>query len=409
MKLSRKLDFYKSTSHQTTEAQDASKIPPSLQAIRDHFAAEVLFAPAPILKINGQIAIPQNHKPLIDLSLLSRGQITQPVDAHACLFFDLETTGLAGGTGTYAFLIGFAYLREETIVCEQYFLPDYGREPELFKQLNKWFRQFEYFVSYNGKSYDMPLLRNRFRLNRQDTAFSETRHIDLVHYCRRIWKDSLPNCTLGTIESLLLDDVQRAGDIPGSLIPQAYFDFLTTGRIHDILRIITHNRQDLLSMPLILGQLGLLIDDVAKLPLDAQAIEHLARLASEMGNMDILMVLENLASERSYALEPLWRQRARALKKLDQLKEANLLWQRLEEHPQYFCEAGRELAMYCEHRQKDFKQALQYVERITHYLEMQAELGVKDLYDVWNDDFQKRRTRLLHKISKIRHLLHEEK
>jgi len=401
MKLSRKLEYYKSTKRKTGEPEEAAKIPPGLQAIREHFSAEILFAPAPVLKIRNHIEYKQKDKKLIDLSLLSKGQLTRPVDLEKCLFFDLETTGLSGGTGTYAFLIGFAYLSGASIVCEQYFLPDYGREPELFKQLIAWFRQFKYFVSYNGKSYDMPLLRNRFCLNRQETAFSDTLHIDLVHYCRRIWKDSLPACNLGTIEALLLDDVHRSGDIPGAYIPQAYFDYLATGRIHDIIRIIEHNRQDLISMPLILGQLGNIGDELQNLPLDAPAIYHLANLTSDAADLGFLTQLETLASQRLYALEPIWRQKAQLLKKAERLEEATDLWKRLDRHPRFFCEAARELAMVYEHGHKDYKQALQHVQQAMRSLEMQAELGETGKYDKWYASFKRRRQRLEQKSNKI--------
>ncbi len=400
MSLDRKLDFYRKASSQKDRPVQTAAVSPALMAVREHFSGEIMFDQAPVLKIRKKRKRPADFPVSIDLSLLARDRITAPVTTEKCLFFDLETTGLSGGTGTYAFLIGFAFLDGEHIICEQYFLSDYGREVALFQQLNEWFGRFDYFVSYNGKSYDMPLLRNRFRLNRQDTAFSETRHIDLVHYCRRIWKDSLPDCRLGTIESLLLDDVQRTGDIPGALIPQAYFDYLSTGRIHDIIRIIEHNRQDLISMPLVLGQLARLREQPRQLPLDAPALTRLAKLASEKDELDFLSALEDIADERNYARQPLWWERSLILKKRNKLQQAALLWACLTDHPDYFFEAGRELAMYHEHGTKDFNQALHVVKQVMRRLKMQAEFGETTLYDAGYPEFNKRRLRLERKMGK---------
>jgi len=400
MSLNRKLDFYRSASSQKEKEPRKPAVSPGLLAICGHFSAEVLFNEAPVLKIRKKMKLPVDLPASIDLSLLARDGLSGPLSTDKCLFFDLETTGLAGGAGTYAFLIGFAYIRAEQIVCEQYFLPDYGREADLFHLLNDWFGRFDYFVSYNGKSYDMPLLRNRFRLNRQKTSFTEAYHIDLVHYCRRIWKDSLPDCRLGTIESLLLDDVKRTGDIPGAMIPQAYFDYLTTDRIHDIIRIIEHNRQDLFSMPLVLGRLARLREDARALPLDAPAIKRLAKLAAEKNETGFLSVLENMAIERHYAQQPLWWEKARVLKKQNRLRQAAALWERLADHPDYFYKAGRELAMYHEHGTKDFKQAMRIVQQVLHRLEMQAELDLNNPDETGYLEFNKRRGRLEQKMIK---------
>ena len=167
MDLSSKLNFYKQQAKKQPEQQ--SSVTPSLRALQEHFEADILFDPSPILKITKSKTFAEfNHKN-ISINLISKNEFTEPVPRDKCVFFDLETTGLVGGAGTFAFLIGFAYWKDDKIITEQYFLPDFGREYELFNQLQEWLSNFTYIVSYNGKSFDMPLLSNRFVLNRIKT------------------------------------------------------------------------------------------------------------------------------------------------------------------------------------------------------------------------------------------------
>ncbi|MBT4333087.1 MAG: hypothetical protein HOD64_07405, partial [Candidatus Cloacimonetes bacterium] len=143
------------------------------------------------------------------------------------LFIDTETTGLAGGTGTYVFQIGIGFFKEDEFVLMQYFLTDIANEKELIDQLLNEINKETIYVSFNGKSYDIPLLNSRSIFNRCDGKLNKFNNIDLLHISRRFWREMLENYSLQNIERNILKS-NREGelDIPGSEIPAAYFSYL---------------------------------------------------------------------------------------------------------------------------------------------------------------------------------------
>jgi len=300
MDLKKKLAFYKNQSPDTKPTVQIPSIPASLQALREVFDGQVCHPEAPYLKIETTHAL--RFEPSLPQAVKT-GRATQypsdEISLDRCLFFDLETTGLAGGAGTFAFLIGFAFFREERLHVLQYFLPDYGREYYLFRELADFFSGFDYLISFNGKSYDFPLLKSRFILNRMPFGLENCLHIDLLHPVRRLWKDSFPSCDLGTIERELLGR-ERQGDIPGALIPHAYFKFLQTGVIHDMKRVIEHNALDLIS----LAELLLLFDKIENEPhlLDDQALTRLLKLMYQAGDLHEFERLVRIFTERQCVL-----------------------------------------------------------------------------------------------------------
>ncbi|KAA3617440.1 MAG: hypothetical protein D8M58_02305 [Calditrichaeota bacterium] len=393
MDLSKKLTYYKKSPE-----KEKLNHPPSLIALKDHYHGEILFDEAPILKIQKRHPYPDYKNDNIHINLISKNEFTDPIRREKCVFFDLETTGLAGGTGTFAFLIGFAYWQNEEIITDQYFLPDFGREYEIFNVLQDWLSGFEYLVSYNGKSYDMPLLSSRFILNRLKPGFKNRKHIDLIHMCRRIWKESLPSCDLKSIEQHLLN-VHRTGDIPGAFIPQAYFNFINTGAIHDVLRMIEHNLQDILSLTLFLDQLDYLNKSPQKLPLDSKAVANLAKTAFQAGDTLYFEMIENSEELQSKISIDYKYWKSLLLKRSGKLDDANKIWEELLTKPEYCFFSLEESAKYHEHRKKDLPAALNLVEEAFKRLDLQAELGYQIFDPSWKTRFEKRRNRLKNKLS----------
>lgn len=174
-------------------------------------------------------------------------------DIEKCLFIDTETTGLSGGAGTVAFLVGVGYINRGFMTVEQFFMRDYSDEPELLYRLKEIMERFECAVSFNGKTFDMPLIRSRFTMNRMKD-YPELFDLDLLHPARRVWKLRLESCRLSTLEERILG-LQRENDLPGSEVPQRYFDFLKTGDMSLVDDIIRHNRQDIFSLGLLLDKL----------------------------------------------------------------------------------------------------------------------------------------------------------
>jgi uncharacterized protein YprB with RNaseH-like and TPR domain len=162
-------------------------------------------------------------------------------------FLDTETTGLAGGTGTCAFLIGVGAIEPAGFRLRQFFMRDYGEEASLLCRLAEHLAQFDVLITYNGKAYDQPLLETRFRMSRARHPFSRMEHLDLLFGARRVWKLRLESCRLVDLEYQILG-VERVGDLPGEMIPYCYFEFLRTKQAFRLVPIFHHNAIDILSL-----------------------------------------------------------------------------------------------------------------------------------------------------------------
>ncbi len=368
MDISKKLKFYQSTKTKAPE----SAIPASLKVLQSHFNGEVVSEQAPYLKIVR--AYPLDYPPSVQLNLLTKGILSTSIPLDKCLFFDLETTGLSGGTGTFPFLIGIGYFAESSFKVEQFFLPDFGREYYLFRYLDEILPQFDYLVSYNGKSFDLPLLKSRFILNRVQSDWERMMHIDLLHISRRIWKDSFENITLGSIEENLLNR-QRPDDIPGALIPQAYFTYLRTGVVHDVIRIIEHNYLDIISMADLILILAKIEENPAELN-DPSALIRLARLAYEQDSaLYFDKVWDYFEGHHQAIPSQLLCWRSLKAKRENDWDRACTLWEELLNTQEYFYFAIEELAKYYEHKQNDFLTAQKYTQRGLKALKLVEELN----------------------------------
>ena len=159
------------------------------------------------------------------------------------VFLDIETTGLSGSP---LFLVGLLLYREHDFVARQLFARDYSEEKPLLRYLFDLLEEFETVVTFNGKTFDLPYIRDRASYNMLP-ALLDIHHLDLLHECRRRWKSVLPNCRLQTLESRICYRY-RTADIPGSEIPKAYHDFVRTADAWQIKDILHHNALDLITM-----------------------------------------------------------------------------------------------------------------------------------------------------------------
>lgn len=169
------------------------------------------------------------------------------IAARDALCFDTETTGLAGGTGTRAFLIGSARWRDDGLHIRQWLMTALAAESALLRAFADSLDPDAVPVSYNGRSYDAPLLAARYRLARLSDPLPGRPHIDLLHPARRRWRGRWENCRLATIERRVLG-VVREDDLPGSEAPAAWLRYLRGGDTRDLRRVVDHNRQDLMSL-----------------------------------------------------------------------------------------------------------------------------------------------------------------
>jgi hypothetical protein len=166
---------------------------------------------------------------------------------HVC-FLDTETTGLSGGTGTMAFVVGLGFFTEDGFRLEQYFLRDPGDEPAMVEALMERFPRFEALVSFNGRSFDVPIIENRFILARVVPPLREKVHVDLLHPARRLWRYALSSCALTALERDVLGVCRQQADVPSGVIPFLYRNYLQTGDARDMQRVLYHNQVDILSM-----------------------------------------------------------------------------------------------------------------------------------------------------------------
>jgi uncharacterized protein YprB with RNaseH-like and TPR domain len=180
------------------------------------------------------------------LDSLSGGAIPRVHPSKWC-FLDTETTGLAGGTGTYAFLIGCGSIDSDGFRVRQFFMRDYGEEASQLHSLAEYLERFEVLITYNGKTFDQPLLETRYRMVRKRPPFARMEHLDLLFGARRLWKIRLDSCRLMHLEHQILG-VEREGDLPGELIPYYYFDYVRTQRAVKLVPILHHNVVDIVSL-----------------------------------------------------------------------------------------------------------------------------------------------------------------
>ncbi|HWN45576.1 MAG TPA: ribonuclease H-like domain-containing protein [Thermoanaerobaculia bacterium] len=297
------------------------------------------------------------------LALLSRGG--EPVrEGRRLLYLDTETTGLAGGTGTYAFLVGVGFFDGDEFEVRQFFMRDLDEEPALLTVLEEIFRKFDGFVTYNGAGFDLPLLETRFVLGRRRFP-GEAVHVDLLGPARRLWSRRLADCRLGTVEQDVLG-FMRDDDLPGALIPAVYFEYLRRKRPDELPRIFEHNRHDILSLAALTGWVA---DAVTRAPhpaLDPDALAGLGRML-EGADPERSLACYRLALETGLptpSRERLLLRLALREKRLARWDEARALWEAAARSPREFDpRPWEEIAKVHEHRRRDLGAARQVVEQ----------------------------------------------
>ena len=200
----------------------------------------------------------------------------EPAAPERMLFIDVETTGLAGGTGTYAFLVGVGALDGHRFSVTQYFMRDLDEEPALLAALAPQLEAASFLVTFNGSAFDLPLLETRFILSRRRWR-AELPHVDLLRPARRVWTWAFPDCRLSTLEREALG-LAREDYIPGAMIPALYFQYLRTKNARALGRIFTHNRDDVIALVALLGWLVRALADDPSRPLSAHERLGLGRL-----------------------------------------------------------------------------------------------------------------------------------
>lgn len=300
------------------------------------------------------------------LALLAADPRLEGLSPGDGLFLDIETTGLAGGTGTFAFLIGLGCLEDDGFVTTLIVARDFTEEPAALSLLADMAGRKGFLVSYNGKAFDTGILATRFILNRLPDPFQDIPHLDLLHPARRLIGHRLENAKLGTIEQEILG-IHRQEDIPSSEIPQRYFHYLRT-RDGGLLReVLEHNRHDVVSMALLTVHLCELLRHGHQTPSTAPSdVVAAARFHCRRGSARRAeRLLHGLAaSDGRQVLSDCGRELSLLLKRSGRWQEAADIWRRMLEADPFDPFAAEELAKWLEHRQMRFVEAIEVVERV---------------------------------------------
>ncbi len=278
-------------------------------------------------------------------------------------FLDTETTGLAGGTGTYCFLIGIGFLEGRDFHLHQFIMRDYAEEPALLDAVAEMLSRFDVLVTYNGKTFDAPLLETRFRMMRRRPAHARLEHLDVLHSARRLFRLRLSSCRLMELEQSVLGFV-REGDLPGELIPYYYFDYLRTHNALKLVPIFHHNAIDIVTLACLTSLVLAAVGDPDAAPL-AHPVDlySLGAWVAKVGNREKAARLYERALAASLPGEIDWRARAELAalyKRARDWPRALPLWTDVAaSRSGYAAEALEELAKYYEHRVRDYPRALE--------------------------------------------------
>ena len=293
-------------------------------------------------------------------------EITEGIQLNQTLFFDTETTGLAGGAGTYIFLLGLGFFTGDSFCVRQYFMSDYHEEEALLWAVNQLFAQdFKLLVSYNGKCYDFPLMQTRFIMTRLPLGLPDPHHLDLLFPTRRLWKRRLQDCSLSNIERKILN-ISREEDIPGYLIPHVYFRYLQDKDARPLKPVFEHNLQDIISLVLLATKIGQILNNPFRVRSHAIDLYSIGKIYESNKDYEYSSrcyeeaLQSNLTDEESLEVLKVC---SFTYKRQGKWEEAEKAWQDIISLSQeYVHYPHEELAKYYEHQLRDYSKALNVVE-----------------------------------------------
>ena len=314
-------------------------------------------------------------------------------------FLDTETSGLSGGTGTYAFLVGVARFIKGQFVLQQFFMRDPSEEPALLEGLARFLAPAKALVTFNGKAFDAPLLTTRYTIHRIPVPYKNYAHLDLLPLARRLWRDRLESRALKYLEEHVLGMQRASEEVPGYEIPWLYFDYLRTRDARPLAGVFYHNAMDVVAMAALLTLMnemlthpyegsvehGLDFIALGKLFEDLGYWEEAARLFERGLELELKESDFNLAVKRLSILQ----------KRRGDFEEALRLWEKAAAKGHVY--AHIEMAKYYEHKRRDVKSALQWTRSALVHVEQMS----MPVYErkFWLDEISRRLARLEKKDS----------
>lgn len=269
------------------------------------------------------------------------------------VYIDTETTGLSGGSGTLAFLVGMAVLDENAILLSQFLITRFAAESCMLTAFAQSLTDNDRLVSYNGKSYDLPLLATRYRMHSLSHPLEQLPHVDLLHPTRRLFRRQWPDCRLTTLEKKLLG-FKRRNDLPGAEAPAAWFSYIRHGQGENLIKVVTHNQHDILSLAAAHTRLSEAIEQPQRYQADCCAIARWLSETDELGARQLLARCSASLSDDAKRLQ------AQLARRHGDWSQATEIWRALAKRG--CSESVERLAKYHEHINKDLHKAKYYCE-----------------------------------------------
>ena len=283
------------------------------------------------------------------------------------LFLDLETTGLAGGAGSYAFLVGCGWFEGGVFRLRQFFLSHFGAERVLLESVAELAAGAACVVTYNGKTFDLPLIETRFVLQRMQTPFADLPHVDMLHPARRLWREDEVECRLTYLERTVCGH-EREGDVPGFEIPSRYFHFVRSGDARGLEAVLEHNRLDILSLAMLTARASQLLEVGPSAATTAREAFGMGRLYERAGMTEEALESFSRATKADLIIRAeALRAYATLCRRLRRYEDAAGGWRQLLDlrgcSPALAREATEALAVHHEHRARDLAAARMFALR----------------------------------------------
>ncbi|MHA1454153.1 MAG: ribonuclease H-like domain-containing protein, partial [Promethearchaeota archaeon] len=297
--------------------------------------------------------------PILDLS----GHIPQnEFHLHDIIFLDIETTSLSIGAGSFPFLVGLCYFSSKGVKTILLFIETPNDEDTLLAFLNEKLSKYSIICTYNGKSFDIPLLKNRYIMHRMQFTDLPKHHIDLLYFARKIWKMRLKTCKLSDIERKILKLTRSDDEIPGWLVPQIYFDYLDQDSPQILKGVFYHNEIDVLSLAALFQHINKLITNSGNMDgIEGTDLVSLARTYQLQEKLDLSTCYYKFGIKKGFSAENsafIHRNFGLMNKKQRKWDEAVEQWKLAAEFADYI--SCIELAKYLEHDEKSYAQALKW-------------------------------------------------
>ena len=330
------------------------------------------------LSVRCWCAQPPRYPPdLRALKLLLPEARVDIADPDEWLFLDTETTGLAGGSGTYAFLVGIAWWEGGGLEIEQFFMREYSEERSLLFALRERIAEHPVVVTFNGKSFDWPLLETRYRMSRKISVPTPRAHLDFLHPARNLWRLRLGSVRLSELERHVLG-WDRGTDLLSGLIPQIYFDYLRGGPPERLVPVLNHNQMDLRGLAALSTRILALLSDAENLGQDGLELFGVSRICEKRGehtrarSLYEKSIASFLPAEADRAAR---RSLARLAKREGDFDLACQLWKDALGNSRHGYEAYEQLAIYYEHKARNVEQAWQIVRQAVDELRHAIQVG----------------------------------